>query len=101
VRGVASKARVRSIAGGHTSTSLTTAPPRLPALCRFGYRQGAVDTELPGSITEPDMAQGMRGFCQATAIPAEPFARAVAFAIEQPDDVDVNEIVFRPTRQVP
>ena len=62
---------------------------------------GAVDTELPGSITEPDMAQGMRGFYQATAIPAESFARAVAFAIEQPDDVDVNEIVFRPTRQLP
>ncbi|ALS61846.1 SDR family oxidoreductase [Pandoraea norimbergensis] len=62
---------------------------------------GAVDTELPGSITEPDMAQGMQGFYQANAIPAESFARAVAFAINQPDDMDVNEIVFRPTRQVP
>lgn len=62
---------------------------------------GAIDTELPGSITEPDMAHGMRGFYQATAIPAESFARAVAFAIEQLEDVDVNEIVFRPTRQVP
>ena len=27
------------------------------------------------------------------------FARAVAFAISQPEDVDVNEILFRPTRQ--
>jgi NADP-dependent 3-hydroxy acid dehydrogenase YdfG len=27
------------------------------------------------------------------------FARAVAFAIEQPEDVDINEILFRPTRQ--
>jgi NADP-dependent 3-hydroxy acid dehydrogenase YdfG len=34
------------------------------------------------------------------AIPAEAFARVVAFAISQPDDVDVNEILFRPTVQV-
>ena len=60
---------------------------------------GAVDTELQGSVTEPDVARGMRDFYQANAIPAESFARAVAFAIDQPDDVDVNEIeiVFRPT----
>jgi NADP-dependent 3-hydroxy acid dehydrogenase YdfG len=62
---------------------------------------GAVDSELPDSVNEPDMAQGLRGFYQAVAIPADSFARAVAFAIEQPDDMDVNEIVFRPTRQVP
>jgi NADP-dependent 3-hydroxy acid dehydrogenase YdfG len=62
---------------------------------------GAVDTELPASITEEDVARGMQGFYAATAIPADSFARAVAFAIDQPDDMDVNEIVFRPTRQVP
>lgn len=61
---------------------------------------GAVDTELQGSVTEPDIARGMRDFYQANAIPADSFARAIAFAIEQPDDVDVNEIVFRPTRQL-
>jgi len=33
------------------------------------------------------------------AIPADSFVRAVAFAIGQPDDVDVNEILFRPTHQ--
>jgi NADP-dependent 3-hydroxy acid dehydrogenase YdfG len=33
------------------------------------------------------------------AIPADSFARAVAFAMSQPEDVDVNEILFRPTRQ--
>jgi NADP-dependent 3-hydroxy acid dehydrogenase YdfG len=33
------------------------------------------------------------------AIPAESFARAVAFAMSQPEEVDVNEILFRPTRQ--
>lgn len=62
---------------------------------------GAVDTELKGSVTEPDIAQGMRDFYHANAIPADSFARAVAFAIEQPEDIDINEILFRPTRQVP
>ena len=32
-----------------------------------------------------------------TAIPADAIARAIAFAIEQPDDIDVNEIIVRPT----
>ncbi len=60
---------------------------------------GAVATELPGSITEPDVAEDIHKFYQAFAIPADSFARAVAFAMSQPEDVDVNEILFRPTRQ--
>ncbi len=59
---------------------------------------GAVATELPNSVTERDVAEIVRKSYEA-AIPAESFARAVAFAISQPEDVDVNEIVFRPTRQ--
>jgi NADP-dependent 3-hydroxy acid dehydrogenase YdfG len=59
---------------------------------------GAVATELPESITEPDIAENMRKVYE-TAIPADSFARAVAFAMGQPDDVDVNEILFRPTLQ--
>ena len=61
---------------------------------------GAVATELPGSATEPDIAQGLHDFYDANAISADSFARCVAFAIGQPDDMDVNEILFRPTRQV-
>lgn len=60
---------------------------------------GAVDTELPGSITEQDIERGVRQYYEEYAIAPESFARAVAFAINQPRDVDVNEIVFRPTRQ--
>jgi len=60
---------------------------------------GAVATELPNSITEPDIAQNIRKFYEAYAIPTDSFARSVAFAISQPEDVDVNEILFRPTRQ--
>ena len=60
---------------------------------------GAVDTELPDAITDPDVAVAMRKFYDDVAIPADSFARAVVFAMSQPDDVDVNEILFRPTRQ--
>ena len=59
---------------------------------------GAVDTELPNSVTEPDIAEKVRKAYEI-AIPAESFARAVAFAMRQPEEVDVNEILFRPTRQ--
>ena len=60
---------------------------------------GAVATELPNSMTEPDLAEGMQKFYEETAIPADSFARAVVFAMSQPEDVDINEILFRPTRQ--
>ncbi len=59
---------------------------------------GVVATELPKSTTEPDTAERVRKAYEI-AIPADLFARAVVFAISQPDDVDVNEILFRPTRQ--
>ena len=60
---------------------------------------GAVATELPNTISEPDVAESFQKFYEEFAIPADSFARAVAFAISQPEDVDVNEILFRPTRQ--
>jgi NADP-dependent 3-hydroxy acid dehydrogenase YdfG len=59
---------------------------------------GAVDTELPESITEPDIADNIRKFYEIAISPTA-FARAVAYAIGQPDDVDINEILFRPTQQ--
>jgi NADP-dependent 3-hydroxy acid dehydrogenase YdfG len=59
---------------------------------------GAVDTELPNSVTEPDIAEKVRKTYEI-AIPAESVARAVAFAMSQPDEVDVNEILFRLTCQ--
>jgi len=60
---------------------------------------GAVATELPDSVTNPDAAARIHKFYADLAIPADSFARAVAFAMSQPDDVDINEILFRPTRQ--
>lgn len=59
---------------------------------------GAVDTELPNTVTDPEAAERVHKTYEL-AIPADSFARAVAFAVGQPDDVDINEILFRPTRQ--
>ena len=60
---------------------------------------GAVDTGLLTSITEKDVADSIGAFYRQYAIPADSFARAVAYAISQPVDVDINEILFRPTSQ--
>jgi NADP-dependent 3-hydroxy acid dehydrogenase YdfG len=60
---------------------------------------GAIATELADSITEPDIAENVRKFVQEIALPAESLARVVAFAMSQPEDMDVNEILFRPTKQ--
>ncbi|PRE45537.1 SDR family oxidoreductase [Burkholderia multivorans] len=59
---------------------------------------GAVATELTSTITDPDIAAGMAKVYEK-AIPADSFARVVAFAISQPEDVDINEVLFRPTTQ--
>ena len=54
---------------------------------------GAVATELPNSVTVPVIQAGVKKFYE-TAIPADSFARTVVFAMSQPDDVDINEILF-------
>ena len=56
-----------------------------------------VATELTDSITEPDIAETARKRYE-DALPADSFANMVV-ATSQPEDVDVNEILFRPTRQ--
>ena len=60
---------------------------------------GAVATELTRQITDPVVAERCTRLYE-DAIPADSFARVVAFAMSQPEDVDINEILFRPTAQV-
>ena len=60
---------------------------------------GAVKTELLDHISDPDVQEANRTYVGAVGIPADSYARMAAFAISQPDEVDVNEILFRPTRQ--
>ena len=59
---------------------------------------GAVATELAESVTEPDLQERTRAL-YAMAIPAEVIARAIAYVIAEPSEVDVNEILLRPTAQ--
>ncbi len=60
---------------------------------------GAVDTELPASVKAEGVADAIAQYYEANAIPASSFARCVLFAMSQPGDVDINEILFRPTQQ--
>ena len=58
---------------------------------------GVVESELADTITDPAAANAMKGY-RAIALQPDAIGRAVRYALEQPEDVDVNEIVVRPTR---
>ena len=58
---------------------------------------GVVESELADSITDPTAAEAMKSY-RAVALQPDAIGRAVRYAIEQPDDVDINEIVVRPTQ---
>jgi len=58
---------------------------------------GVVESELASTITDPAAAEAMQHY-RAIALQPDAIGRAVCYAIEQPEEVDVNEIVVRPTR---
>jgi NADP-dependent 3-hydroxy acid dehydrogenase YdfG len=60
---------------------------------------GATESELPNTISNSEMKKTVIEQFRIDLIPAEAIARAIAYAVEQPADVDVNEIVVRPTAQ--
>jgi NADP-dependent 3-hydroxy acid dehydrogenase YdfG len=60
---------------------------------------GATDSELPNTISDAEMKKTVIEQFRIDLIPAEAIARAIAYAVEQPTDVDVNEIVVRPSAQ--
>lgn len=60
---------------------------------------GVVATELGSDITD-ESSKGLLKELRKTALPSEAIARAVLYAVSQPDDVDVNEVVVRPIHQV-
>lgn len=57
---------------------------------------GVTESELADSISDPGGRDEMKAF-RKVAIPADAIARAIAYAVEQPDDVDVSELIVRPT----
>jgi NADP-dependent 3-hydroxy acid dehydrogenase YdfG len=61
---------------------------------------GFVNTNLADSMTNPEVKSQIMDQMDKMGIPPVAIARAIAFAIEQPADIDVNEIVIRPTAQV-
>ena len=60
---------------------------------------GFVQTGLADSMTNPEVKAQIQGTMDKMAIPPDAIARAIAFAIEQPPEVDVGEIIVRPTAQ--
>ena len=59
---------------------------------------GAVDSELKEGSSDAAASQNVKEFYKI-AIPADSIARAIAYAIEQPSNVEIDEIVVRPTVQ--
>lgn len=57
---------------------------------------GVVESELADTISDDTAREAMKAF-RRVALTPDAIARALAYAIEQPDDVDVSEIVVRPT----
>jgi NADP-dependent 3-hydroxy acid dehydrogenase YdfG len=60
---------------------------------------GATESELAESISDPGLKKLAVERFRTNLLPAAAIASAVAYAISQPDDVDVNEMVVRPTAQ--
>jgi NADP-dependent 3-hydroxy acid dehydrogenase YdfG len=60
---------------------------------------GYVRTELADSIDDPRARDEIRKNMAEFAIPPDAVARAIAFAIEQPHDVEIGDITIRPTIQ--
>lgn len=60
---------------------------------------GLIATELEDSTPDEELRKGVKEFHAEHAIPASTIADAIAYAIGQPDSVDVNELVVRPTTQ--
>jgi NADP-dependent 3-hydroxy acid dehydrogenase YdfG len=59
---------------------------------------GAVDSELKEGSSDEASSNALKELYKI-AIPSESIARAIAYAIEQPADVEIDDIVIRPTAQ--
>ena len=60
---------------------------------------GFVRTDFVEAVANPQLRAQLAESREKFAIPPDAIARAIAFAIEQPPDIDVNEIIVRPTAQ--
>ena len=60
---------------------------------------GFTRTNFADNVTNPEVKAQLAESRDKFGMPPDAVARAIAFAIEQPSDVDVNEIIVRPTAQ--
>jgi NADP-dependent 3-hydroxy acid dehydrogenase YdfG len=60
---------------------------------------GFVRTELVDYIDDPEQREQSQHAMAALGISPDAVARAIAFAIEQPDDVEIGDMTIRPARQ--
>ena len=58
-----------------------------------------MESELKYGSSDPETSAGIQAFYKEYEIPADSVARAIEYAIEQPEDVAINEITLRPTKQ--
>jgi NADP-dependent 3-hydroxy acid dehydrogenase YdfG len=58
---------------------------------------GVTETELGSDITDKDSAESLKQL-RRTSLSPDAVARAVLYAISQPSDVDVGEVILRPVR---
>ncbi|MBF6991110.1 MULTISPECIES: SDR family oxidoreductase [Cupriavidus] len=84
----ATKFAVRAISDGLRQE---TDKIRVTVIC-----PGVVESELADSISDDTARSAMQEF-RRIAITPDAIARAIAYAVEQPAEVDVSEIVVRPT----
>lgn len=59
---------------------------------------GVVESELAETISDPTAASAMQSY-RADSIPPDAIARGISYAINEPAEVDVNELIIRPARQ--
>lgn len=62
---------------------------------------GAIDTELPQSITDGELRPFIESFYETHAVSPDRIAASIAFAMDLPADTALNEIILRPTSQLP
>jgi len=60
---------------------------------------GAVATELPHSITDPEVAEASSEYADMRMLDADDIARAILYAMSQPDHVDVAQVLVMPTAE--
>jgi NADP-dependent 3-hydroxy acid dehydrogenase YdfG len=60
---------------------------------------GLTRTELFDGIGVPETRVAVRAMLEQSSIPPDAVAAAIGFAVSQPENVDVNELIVRPTAQ--